>query len=93
MSEDGRRLPKRAGEERRRLPSWAGKVYRLLAAGRYASMWLLELTELYDIIAEEEGLESAEKWLTDELGLSISPSLVLRIFKFVRLVYRFGRTK
>ena len=66
---------------------WVTTLYRSLAAGRYAALWLPELIELYGKIVEEEGEENAQKWLIDELSMSIRPSLVLRLYKLFRLLY------
>lgn len=66
---------------------WVTIVYRLLAAGRYAAMWLPELIILYEITLNEEGEEKAKDWLIKELSLSIKPSLALRLYRLVRVVY------
>jgi hypothetical protein len=75
-------------DEKNRLPPrWATNLYRFLAVGRYAVIWLPELVILYDLIVEEEGESKAQDWLMKELALSISPSLSLRLFRLYRAAH------
>ena len=77
--------------DKRHLPNWVSVVYRALAAGRYAAIWLPELLRLYDMIVEEDGEKEAADWLLKELALSIKPSFLLTVFKLVRLANRWWR--
>lgn len=68
-------------------PRWVTVLYKTLAVGRYAALWLPELLDLYSKISAEEGEERANEWLVDELSSSAWPSLTYRIFKLLRVVY------
>jgi hypothetical protein len=73
------------GDHKNRLPHrWAEYLYRSLAVGRYAVVWLPELVILYESILLEDGEDAAQDWLMKELALSISPSLTLRFFRLYR---------
>jgi hypothetical protein len=72
-------------------PNWVSIVYRALAAGRYAIIWLPELLRLYGMIVEEDGADKAKDWLLKELALSVKPSLLLTFFKLIRLAQRWWR--
>jgi hypothetical protein len=67
--------------------NWVVQLYKLLAAGRYAVLWLPEFFILYDMIVEEEGEEAAHDWAIRELMLSIKPSVALKVYRILRWAY------
>jgi hypothetical protein len=71
----------------RRPHKWVTQAYRILAAGRYAAIWLPEFLALYEIVMREEGGEAADDWAQRELLHSFGPSLALRVLKLVRVLY------
>lgn len=68
-------------------PKWLTPALRVLAAGKYAALWLPEFLELYDQIYREDGEQKASEWALEELAHSILPSVALRIYRVLRFVY------
>jgi hypothetical protein len=66
---------------------WFTTVFRVLAAGKYAALWVPEFLHLYEQIVREEGEGGAFNWALREIGYSIKPSLALRVYRVLRVVY------
>lgn len=69
-------------------PKWGTKwAYRLLAAGRYAALWAPELWALYKQMLDDEGEQKANEWLMRELLHSVGPSIAIRVYRVLRVIY------
>ncbi len=68
-------------------PRWMAEIYKLLAAGRYASNWLPEFLISYQEILEASGEQAAIEWALKELSLSLQPAVSLRVYRAIRLIY------
>lgn len=68
-------------------PEGNSRLYRLLAAGRYAASWLPELIVLYDLVRAEEGEEAASNWLKNELLHTLKPALAMRLYIVMKLLH------
>ncbi|GLH77645.1 hypothetical protein SSBR45G_25530 [Bradyrhizobium sp. SSBR45G] len=66
---------------------WLTTALRVLAAGKYAALWVPEFLEIYDQICREDGEQKASEWAVEELAHSILPSMTLRVYRVLRLVY------
>jgi hypothetical protein len=74
--------------EKSRQPSkWMTRVYRLLAVGKYAAIWVPEFLILYEQIMLEQGHDKAQEWALEELLQSIRPSIALRVYRIIRILY------
>jgi hypothetical protein len=62
-------------------------LYRFIAAGRYAIIWLPEFIILYNIEAQENGDDAAYEWAIRELMLSLEPALAVRVYRAFRIAY------
>ena len=78
---------KKRGAEGRSPHKRLRRVYRLLAAGRYAALWLPEFIAAYDIILCTEGEAAAKDWALRELSCSVAPSVSIRLYRLFRFVY------
>lgn len=68
-------------------PKWLTTALRVLAAGKYAALWVPEFLELYDQICREDGEQKASEWALEELAHSILPSTALRVYRVLRFAY------
>ncbi len=66
---------------------WLLQAYRLLAAGRYAALWLPELMHLYDLVLREQGQHEADKLVLNEVMDAVPWSTWLRFYRLFRLAY------
>jgi len=85
-------MSKARGSGNRHPPRWMTQAYRMLAAGRYALEWLPELIKLYELTVDENGDEEGDRWLLEELALTISPRLIFLVIKLAKFVYKIWRS-